>query len=102
MVYLYIRPLESTQTSLYGMSFLSSHSQLSHYNTELLIMTTVTTPDIITLYGQLIVPVHNNHVLLEIISWVIFNHARPTYESIRNIKSNHALESSHGETAMTG
>ena len=37
-----------------------------------------------------------------IISWVIFNHARPTYETIRNIKSNHALESSHGETAMTG
>ena len=40
-------------------------------------------------------------VYIIIISWVIFNHARPTYETIRNIKSNHALESSHGETAMT-
>ena len=28
-------------------------------------------------------------------SWVIFNHARPVYEILRNIKSNHALESSH-------
>ena len=39
-------------------------------------------------------------IFLAIISWVIFNHARPTYETIRNIKSNHALESSHGETAL--
>ena len=39
---------------------------------------------------------------VHIIIWVIFNHARPTYETIRNIKSNHALESSHGETARTG
>ena len=31
-----------------------------------------------------------------------FQPARLTYETIRNIKSNHALESSHGETAMTG
>ena len=41
---------------------------------------------------------HETHI----ISCVIFNHARPTYEIIGNIKSNHALESSHGETAMTG
>ena len=40
--------------------------------------------------------------MYRIISWVMFNHARPTYETIRNNKSNHALESSHGETAMTG
>ena len=40
--------------------------------------------------------------LILIISWVIFNHARPRYETIINIKSNHALESSHGETAITG
>ena len=33
---------------------------------------------------------------------VIFNHARPRYEIIRNIISNHALKSSHGEPAMTG
>ena len=26
-----------------------------------------------------------------------FNHARPAYEIIRNIKSKHALKSSHGE-----
>ena len=30
------------------------------------------------------------------------NHARPAYEIIRNIKSKHALKSSHGETARTG
>ena len=56
------------------------------------------------LFWQMCTFVHacGQEILLWIISWVIFNHARPTYEIITNIKSNHALESSHGETAMTG
>ena len=35
------------------------------------------------------------YISSQIISWVMFNHARPRNEIIRILKSNHALKSSH-------